>query len=171
MQSKQLRAWLGELEQEDRVKLGSFEHVFLGVPVDLEVHFAASAEQRVSPRQKATLRGFLSTRERLEKRLSKALFRRYQRIFALQHASYAASGIDVDDYLPAISEVAQLAPLLTLQSMYLPRRRAVGTFGLGFWAAWDREQGLGVRIVDWKVRCIGIFDAHRRYAVGTSPAV
>lgn len=142
--------WISALRQDDDLLVGNLSLPFLTQTEPVEVCFIGQ-ESGVTEEQIATLSGYLAKADTIHQEALLRIFADYKISQESYRQAFREWGEDPDENAPRITRPEELATLLLYQTLFIPARTEVGTFGMGFWAKWEREHGIGLRYLEWKL--------------------
>ncbi|EAT11592.1 hypothetical protein HF888_12275 [Bermanella marisrubri] len=162
MHLEKLEEWLRSLRQEDDLLVGEIRVPFLSQEDPIEVCFVGQ-QSAVTDNQLNTMRGYLERVEDYHAKAVERIFNEYQATIEISREAFREWKENPDVSAPRIDKPDELASLLVYQSMFIPAWREVGTFGMGFWAKWEVEHGVGLRFEDWQISEAGENAVHFQF--------
>ncbi|MEQ5834936.1 hypothetical protein [Marinobacter sp. NFXS9] len=162
MQLDKFEEWLRELRREDDLLVGELQIPFLDQEEPIEVCFVGQ-EGAVTEAQMSTLRSYLGRLDDLHQKAVERIFTEYQATVETYREAFREWKDDPDENAPYICAPEELASLLVYQTMFVPSSREVGTFGMGFWAKWEVEHGVGLRFEEWQITESGENSVHFQF--------
>lgn len=162
MQLKNLDEWLDGLRQEDDLLVGELQVSFLRQKESIEVCFVGQ-EGAVTESQLDTLRGYLERLDSIHQQAVERIFADYQAGADSYRKAFLEWGEDPNENVPLVRAAEELAPVLLYQSLFIPSWKEVGIFGMGFWAKWEVEHGVGLRFEGWRISDAGENAVHFQF--------
>lgn len=115
------------------------------------------AEAALTPTQKANYDGFLAKQDQLSPEILKAIFDYYKRVYAeyknIWKKSSNIGDTDLQKHLPTPSTPEDLKSFITPGAIFVQNAANCkeGTLGFDFDCTWDKENGVGVLVENWRV--------------------
>lgn len=150
VQLENLAEWLEGLRKEDDLLVGELHVPFLQQKESIEVCFVGQ-KRAVTESQQKTLLGYLEQLDTIHQQAVERIFTDYQTNVDIYRRAFQEWGEDPDEHVPLINSAEDLAPILLYQSLFIPSWKDVGTFGMGFWAKWEVEHGVGIKFEGWRL--------------------
>ncbi len=154
--------WLSTLKRDDDLLIGYLTLPFLQQSQSIEVSFV-NVNTEPSEVQLNTLHVYMEKLESIHKEVIRYIFQEYQSTVQVYRAFFNELGEDANANAPIITASDQLSSLLLYQSFFIPEIEKSGLFGMGFWAKWEQEHGIGVRFESWKISEIGECSIHFQF--------
>ncbi|MCW8128680.1 DUF6985 domain-containing protein [Microbulbifer halophilus] len=162
MQLENLDEWLEGLRKEDDLLVGELHVPFLRQKELIEVCFVGQ-ERAVTESQQNTLLGYLDRVDTIHKHTVERIFTDYQASVDIYRKAIQEWGEAPDENAPHVRSAEDLAPVLLYQSLFIPSWKGIGTFGMGFWAKWEVEHGVGLKFDGWRVSEAGENAVHFQF--------
>ncbi len=111
----------------------------------------------ISDIQKKNYEGFIAKQDLLTPEILEKIFEDYKKTYNSYLAGWKARGNmsdkELEKYLPNPTTPANLKPFITPAIVHIQNSKHCqeGTLGIEFDCTWDEENGLGVKIENWKV--------------------
>ncbi|WP_146370889.1 DUF6985 domain-containing protein [Symmachiella macrocystis] len=120
-----------------------------------------------SPAQQAAIDAFVANGAEIKRLVRKAIYDYYETVYPVYQegiAMHVSGGDDVSEFLPPIKTGNELDAIVEIATIYVhPEKKGTVSIGIEFYAPWDVEHDLGVRITDGAVTDAGMADVAYPY--------
>nr|WP_275978010.1 hypothetical protein [Idiomarina rhizosphaerae] len=142
--------------------VGELHVPFLRQKESIEVCFVGQ-KRAVTESQQKTLLGYLEQIDTIHRQAVERISIDYQANVDIYRRAFQEWGEDPDVHAPLVNSAEDLAPVMLYQSLFIPSWKDLGTFGMGFWAKWEVEHGVGIKFESWRLLEAGENSVHFRF--------